>query len=290
MHFALPKSLLQHSSLLLALCASSLFSTAALASEETESSSITTVTTTTTTTTSSDASAQGSLSAEELSKIFSAQEQEAIKQLVHDYLVNHPEILVEVAQSLEAQQQLLQNQSLSEAIDFFRNDDFVPRRGNKDAKHYLIEFFDYNCGYCKVVREHTKRLASDYDLVTIYVEFPILSALSVRASAIGLALFSQNPADYLEYQDILMQANTRITSEDQIKDAVKQVGGDYEQLSAQINDDPRIQQALRKNMELGQKIGVQGTPFFILDGAVIRGAVKDYSTFEDIIKAHKEEK
>ena len=217
--------------------------------------------------------------------VFSSEQKAAIERIVHDYLVEHPEVLVEVAQSLEAKQMYVQEQALTEAIEFFRQDEFIPRRGDVNAPHYLIEFFDYNCGYCKVVRDFTKRLAEDYDLVTIYVEFPILSALSVRASAIGLALFAQDPEKYLRYQDLLMTADTRITSEDQIKDAVKAVGGDYDKLSEAVNNDPRIQKALRKNMELGQKMGVQGTPYFILDGTVIRGAVKDYSTFTDIIEA-----
>lgn len=271
---ALSKTL-QASALAVALFGSSVYTAPAFAAEEEVDSAA--VTTDSGSSTESDGS--------KVDQVFSSAEQEAIKQLVHDYLIEHPEVLVEVAQALEAKQLYSQEQSLTEAIKFFREDEFVPRRGDLDAKHYLIEFFDYNCGYCKVVREHTKRLAEDYDLVTIYVEFPILSALSVRASAIGLALFAQDKDKYLEYQDILMTADTRITEESQIQDAVKKVGADYEQLSEQINSDPRIQMALRKNMELGQKIGVQGTPFFILDGTVIRGAVKDYSTFEDIIKA-----
>lgn len=298
MHFTSPLSLVKDALPktfkvgLLALALGSLTWSAmpyAYAAEDSDSAAATADVASTDSTTANDANAadamHSTVSEEELAQVFSQKEQAAIKQLVHDYLIAHPEILVEVAQALEAQQQFIQNQSLSEVIEFFRNDDFVPRRGDADAKHYLIEFFDYNCGYCKVVREYTKRLAQDYDLVTVYVEFPILSALSVRASAIGLALFAEDPAKYLEYQELLMNSAVRITDEDQIISAVKEVGGDYEKLSAQINDDPRIQQALRKNMELGQKIGVQGTPFFILDGTVIRGAVKDYSTFEDIVKA-----
>lgn len=218
-------------------------------------------------------------------KFFTPEQEQELHTIIHDYLVSHPEVLVDAAKAFEAQQLDAQEQALTEVIDYLRNDDFTPVRGDRKAPHYLIEFFDYNCGYCKVVRSLTKKLQDEYDLVTIYVEFPILSALSARAAAIGLAMYSQSPEKYLQYQDILMQINTRITDEEQIKDAVAKVGGNYDELSELVNSDKRIQTALRKNMELGQKIGVQGTPFFILDGTVIRGAVKEYSTFEDIIKA-----
>uniref|UniRef100_UPI002941F5AD DsbA family protein n=1 Tax=Anaerobiospirillum succiniciproducens TaxID=13335 RepID=UPI002941F5AD len=64
---------------------------------------------------------------------------------------------------------------------------------------------------------------------------------------------------------------------------------DYEALSQMVSEDTSIQEAMRKNMELSQKIGLQGTPFFILNGTAIRGAIRDYSVFADIIKETEKE-
>ncbi len=215
---------------------------------------------------------------------FSDQQKVYIESIIHDYIVSHPEILVEAAKALEAKQAQGQQAALKEAVDFFIKDKNTPVRGSRSAKNYVVEFFDYNCGYCKVVRPLTKELQEKHDVVIYYVELPILSPLSVKASAIGLALYQQDAQKYFVYQDELMQPKVKITSEDQIKAAVKKAGGNYDALSKAINDNKVIQESLRKNMEISQQIGVQGTPFFIVNGQVIRGAVKDYATFEQILK------
>ena len=79
----------------------------------------------------------------------------------------------------------------------------------------------------------------------------------------------------------------KIDSEDQLREFITEVGGDYDKIAAKAMTDIKIQRALRANMLLGQNLGVRGTPFFILDGEVIRGAINDYSVFEDILKRHE---
>lgn len=217
-------------------------------------------------------------------KPFSDQQKAHIETIIHDYIVNNPEILVEAAKALEAKQVLGQQAALKQAIDYFTQDKNTPARGSRTAKNYVIEFFDYNCGYCKVVRPLTKELQEKNDVVIYYVELPILSPLSVKASAIGLAIYQQDAPKYFVYQDELMKPKVKITSEEQIKAAVKKAGANYEALNKAVNDNNTVQESLRRNMEISQQIGVQGTPFFIVNGEVIRGAVKDYATFEKILK------
>lgn len=220
--------------------------------------------------------------------VFDAKEQAAIEQIVHDYLLAHPEILVDTARALEQAQQQMQQELITTAIDELRTNDLIPVRGARDAKHYLIEFYDVNCGYCKVVRPLTHRLVEENpDLAIFYIEFPILSETSVKAAAIGLALYQQDPEMYLAYQEKTMTYEGKITTEEQLREFVTAVGGDYDKLAAQAMTDIKIQRALRANMTLGQNLGVRGTPFFILDGEVIRGAIKDYSVFADIISRHQ---
>lgn len=215
---------------------------------------------------------------------FSDAQQAAIEKIVHDYLVKNPEILIETAKALEAKQAQAQEQALGDVVSYFRNESGIPYRGKKDAKHYVIEFFDYNCGYCKVVRPYTKKLADEEDVVFYYVDFPILSPISVRAAAIGLALAKENNDKYLKYQDYLMDKVKRVTSDDEIKAAVKAAGADFKKLEAALDKDPSLKQIITKNLELGQEIGVQGTPFFIVDGNVIRGAFRDYDALKGYLK------
>ena len=221
------------------------------------------------------------------SEVFNAEEKAAIEQIVREYLVSHPEILVDTARALEEAQQQMQQELITTAIDELRANDMVPVRGNRDAKHYLIEFYDINCGYCKVVRPYTHRLAQEEDVAIFYIEFPILSETSVKAAAIGLALYQQDPQKYFDYQEQVMSYQGKIDSEEQLRVFITQVGGDYDKIATKAMTDIKIQRALRANMALGQNLGVHGTPYFILDGEVIRGAIKDYSVFADIIKRHQ---
>ena len=194
---------------------------------------------------------------------------------------------MDTARALEQAQQEQQQELVSTAIDELRTNDMVPVRGKRDAKHYLIEFYDVNCGYCKVVRPLTHRLAQEEDVAIFYIEFPILSETSVKAAALGLSLYQQDPKLYFDYQEKVMTYKGKIDSEDQLREFITEAGGDYDKITAKAMTDIKIQRALRANMLLGQNLGVRGTPFFILDGEVIRGAINDYSVFEDILKRHE---
>ena len=227
--------------------------------------------------------------ASDTKSLFTPEQKAELETIIHQYIVAHPEVLVEASKALETQAAENQQAALEQVSSMIRADPMVPVRGKPNAKHYLIEFFDYNCGYCKVVRPYTKKFLKDNDAAIFYVELPILSPISVRASAIGLALYKVDHDKYFIYQDALMESKEKITSEDQLKAAVKKAKGDYEALSKMVSEDTSIQEAMRKNMELSQKIGLQGTPFFILNGTAIRGAIRDYSVFADIIKETEKE-
>ena len=124
-------------------------------------------------------------------------------------------------------------------------------------------------------------------MAIFYIEFPILSETSVKAAALALSLYQQDPKLYFDYQEKVMTFKGKIDSEDQLREFISEVGGDYDKIAAKAMTDIKIQRALRANMLLGQNLGVRGTPFFILDGEVIRGAINDYSVFEDILKRNE---
>ncbi|WP_113745791.1 DsbA family protein [Anaerobiospirillum thomasii] len=211
---------------------------------------------------------------------FTVDEKAQIEQIVHNYIVSHPEVLIEAQEKLEAQYSQMMAQAIPKAAEAFINDPDTPKFGNKDSKHYVIEFFDYNCGYCKTVRPHIAKYVKEKDALLVLIEYPILSQISVKASAIGLALHSVDKDKYYKYQEYLMSSKEKITSEAQLKEAVAKAGGNFGEL-IEIVKDPKIQNMLKKNMIQGQSIGVMGTPFFIIDGKAIRGAIRSY---EDLLQ------
>ena len=221
--------------------------------------------------------------AQSLAGSFTEAERTAIEGIVHDYLVNHPEVMYEVMAKLEQDQRNKAQALLEETAEMLRTDKLTPSRGSAGAKHYLIEFYDYNCGYCKVVRELTEKLASEHQMQAVYIEFPILSPESVQAAMAGLALYQLQPEKYFLYQKDLMEQGKKVTSIDDIKAAVERAGADWEAVREKAQS-PEVQQQLKHNLEIGQRLGITGTPFFIIDGKVLRGAVRDYAALEGMLE------
>lgn len=203
-----------------------------------------------------------------------------IEQIVHDYIVNNPQVLVEASQALEKQEEQAYDLKLKSFIKTVQNDKNVPVKyaKNKDSKHYLIEFFDYNCGYCKQARVLTNKLAEQYDLNVYFIEFPILSSVSVQASAVGLALYQIDKNKYFAYQDKLMTMEGRLTSLNQVKATLEAVGADVKEVLTLANSET-IHKALNDNLVNGGNIGVRGTPFLIIDGKVVQTR---YNNVEDL--------
>lgn len=215
------------------------------------------------------------------SEDLSPEQRAQIEQVVHDYILAHPEILVQAAQALDAQNKERAEQMLAQMVEEITKDPAVPVRGGSDqSTHYMIEFSDYNCGYCKIIRPYTRKLSEEHDVKIYYLELPILSEQSLEAAVVGLTLFNEDPDKYFAYQDYLMDAKQKLESNEDIRKALEAVGADYDALRQKARDSGEAQKSIGMNIARAQRLGVTGTPFFIIDGKVLRGAVKDYATLE----------
>ena len=215
------------------------------------------------------------------SETISADERSKIESIVHDYILNNPEILIEAQERLEKKYKEYMSGAIDKAAQYFINDENTPKFGNKNSKHYIIEFFDYNCGYCKKIRPFTKRFVKEKDALLVLVEYPILSVISAKASAMGIALYMQDKEKYRQYQDYLMTQEKKLTTDDEIKDALNKVGASFDELNAYIQKH-NVQDILKQNLVQGQAIGVYGTPFIIVDGKAVNGAVRSYEDLESL--------
>lgn len=208
----------------------------------------------------------------------------ALEEIIHSYIVTHPEVLVEAAQMMELRRQVEQRLKVEDlAQELVKNEQIPVRFGDENSKHHVIEFFDYNCGYCKSSRAIVEQFAKENNVKVHYMEFPVLSELSVEASLIGTALFLEDPDKYFVYQDFLMNRPEKLDSRETIKEAVKKAEGDWDKL-AEVAKDPKVQKLIGSNIEKGRSIGVSGVPFFIVDGKVLRGAITSVDNFKDLIK------
>ena len=204
---------------------------------------------------------------------FDAAQSEAIEALVRQYILDHPEVVVEALQRYEQQQRVAEAERQRNAIvalaDQLTADSRDPVIGNPQGDVTLVEFFDYRCGYCKRMTGVLAQLVDeDPNLRVVMKEFPILSRESGQAARAALAGLRQNK--YEAFHFALMQGGA--LTDDEILAIAESVGLDSEQLQVEMQD-PEIEAVLRDNLALAEKIGITGTPAFIVGDTMIPGAV-----------------
>jgi protein-disulfide isomerase len=208
-----------------------------------------------------------------VSKSFTGEQRIAIEQVVREYLLAHPEILLDVSRELERRQQLQaaanQQKTIEEKkADLFRAPtDFV--FGNPNGNVSVVEFFDYNCGWCKrAVDEMVKLTKADPNVRVVFKELPIFGENSTFAAKAAMASVAQGK--YWDFHVALMKE--RQVTKDNTLDIAKKVGLDVARLKRDM-ESPAIEAALRTNQELAQGLGIEGTPGFVIDSRVNVGFV-----------------
>ena len=152
--------------------------------------------------------------------------------------------------------------------DLVKNDNLF--LGNKNGKEIIIEFFDYNCGYCKRSFPEIMELVSENkDIKIILKELPVLGESSILASKASIA--SQKQDKYFEFHQELINFSGIISLID-IKKISKELGINFEQLQRDMNSEETIL-LINENYRLADLIGVRGTPAFIINNNLIPGAI-----------------
>jgi protein-disulfide isomerase len=209
--------------------------------------------------------------------VFNEQQKQAIGEIVKDYLLKNPEVLTEVIAELEKRQaqaqQVAQASAIEETKQSLLNASHSYVVGNPSGDVTLVEFFDYNCGYCKKALEDVQTLIkNDSKLRVVLKDFPVLGPDSVEASQVALAVKNQLQGQKkFDYHVKLMDARGRVNGERAMALA-KEMGVDMARLKKDIQS-PEIRAALQENMALGDKLSLTGTPAFIVGETVIPGAV-----------------
>ena len=218
--------------------------------------------------------ASPSVSAQQSTPVVDPAQKEAIEQVVRDYIRAHPEIVVEALDAYQAkkdeEQRAAQAKTLTSRADELFRSASSPVIGNAQGDVTLVEFFDYQCGYCKRAQPDLERLVKqDGGLKVVLKEFPILGPASVTAARASLAAKMQGK--YLDFHTKMMGLKGQLTDQ-VIYDTAQQVGLDLDKLKQDMND-PSVVAELRANMDLAEALGVQGTPAFVINDQIIPGAV-----------------
>ncbi len=197
-------------------------------------------------------------------------------EFIADYLRENPEILIEISNILRAKQAVQEEEAKSYALKSRREQierhPMTPVTGNIDGDVTLVEFFDYNCGYCKRVFAYMNDIEKDDpNLRIVWKEFPILGPISRYAAQAAMAADRQGK--YMEFHRALM-SGARLVSEEQVLKIADETGLDVERLQQDMQD-PAITAYIDETIELAATLGINGTPGFILGDEVIAGAISE---------------
>ena len=215
---------------------------------------------------------------------FDTKQKREIEQIIHDYLVENPEVLVKAFDELERRLEEAKLAETQAAVEKNRKaiyedpDDYVA--GNPKGDVTIVEFFDYQCGYCKRSFEPLMDFVeADGNIRLILKEFPILGPTSLEAAKAAIA--AKRQGRYMEMHRALYEHKGGLDS-DAIAKIAEELGLDVAKLKKDMAD-PAIQDQVSRTYRLAEQLNVDGTPAFIVGGVMYPGAA-DEERLDQMVK------
>ena len=217
------------------------------------------------------------LSAQVGAQTFSAEQRQQIEQIIKDYLMAHPELLQDALGELEKRQTAAEAEKHRAAIKEHAAELFSsPRQvtlGNPQGDVTVVEFFDYNCGYCKRAMADMLELLKDPKLKFVLKEFPVLGEGSTQAAQVAAAVRMQDKSGkkYLEFHQKLLGARGQVDKTRALAVA-KDVGLDVTRLERDMGGE-EVKAQLEESMKLAELLALNGTPSYVVGTDVLVGAL-----------------
>jgi protein-disulfide isomerase len=209
---------------------------------------------------------------------FSTDQRHAIESIIKDYLVQHPEVLQDAMDALDKQQKQADADKARATIKDNNATIFNSQHqvvlGNPQGNVTMVEFFDYNCAFCKrALPDMMSLLKTDPDLKFVLKEFPVLGPGSVEAAHVAVAVRMQDPSGkkYIEFHQKLLGGRGEVDKARALAVA-KEVGFDMTRLEKDMDSD-EVKATINEDMKLADALGVSGTPTYVVGDEVVVGAV-----------------
>lgn len=213
------------------------------------------------------------------------EQKKEVEALVHQYILEHGDLLIESVNKFQAKQEEEANKEAAvkakALLESLKTEKNMAMAGNPDGDVTVVEFFDFNCGYCKKAFEEVQKLLKDdKNVKVVFYDMPILGPASVESSKWALA--SKKQGKYFEYHSAIM-THQGAMDESTFKELAKEVGLDVEKL-AKDKDGADIDEEIKTHIAKAQELGIQGTPGFLINDKIFRG----YIPYDVIISTIKE--
>jgi protein-disulfide isomerase len=209
---------------------------------------------------------------------FSDSQRGEIETIVRNYLIAHPEVLEEAMGELSKRQAAADAAKHEASVVTNAQTIFNSPRGvvlgNKDGDVTFVEFFDYNCGYCKrAMIDMLDLMKADPKLKVVLKEFPVLSQASIEAAQVGVAVRMQDPTGkkYLDFHQKLLGARGTADKAHALA-AAKEAGLDTAKIEKDLTG-PEVRATIEENFKLAEAMGMNGTPSYVIGKQVVIGAV-----------------
>jgi protein-disulfide isomerase len=210
---------------------------------------------------------------------FSPEQRGEIGKIIREYLLSNPELLQEVIQEMERRQAQAHadrhRQAIKEHADAIFNSKRQVVLGNPQGETTLVEFFDYNCGFCrKALSDKMELIKADPKLKIVLKEFPVLGEGSTQAAQVAVAVRMQDKTGgkkYLEFHQKMFATRGQLDKARALA-VVREIGFDAARAERDMNSD-EVRQTLEESFKLAEALGINGTPTYVLSGQVVVGAV-----------------
>jgi protein-disulfide isomerase len=210
---------------------------------------------------------------------FNTEQRGEIERIIKDYLLKNPELLQEVMAELERRQTVAEAEKHRTAVKQHSATIFnSPRQvtiGNQQGDVTVVEFFDYNCGYCKrAMVDMLELLKADSKVKFVLKEFPVLGEASVQAAQVAAAVRMQDKTGgkkYLEFHQKLLTGRGQIDKVRALAVA-KEIGLDVARIERDIAGE-EVKATIEESFKLAEALGLNGTPSYVIGSEVVIGAV-----------------